>query len=494
MAQAKSNRWWIWVLLLVVASAAGYAAYFAQQGSKTPKYEFRTAVVSRGDLIQSVTANGQILPLTNVTVGSQISGQIKEVAVDFNMRVTNGQLLAKIDPSTYERDLQQSQADLSNAQAALRLAQVNDQRAQALLAKKLIAPSDADQTAAALEQARAMVTMRQAAVERSRVDLDRTTIYSPVDGLVISRNVDVGQTVAASFNTPTLFQIVTDLSRMQIEAAVSEADVGGVEEGQRVTFLVDAFQGRTFEGKVRQVRYAPTTNQNVVTYTTVIDVRNDDLKLRPGMTANVSIITAEKDGVLRVPNAALRFRPPEGTVAVPVTNAPLAGTGTNGPTGNAAGAKAAPTGEAPTPPWVAEGRTPSREERQKFFEGLTPEQREQMRARMQARGGGGGFGGGGGGGFGGAAAGNAGRSQNEGPGTHTVYILSAASDPSGGAAAPLKAVTVKTGISDGVNTEILEGLKEGEAIVAGLKTAGTTLAARPNTPFGGPMGGMRPPR
>lgn len=484
------------MLLLVVLSGAGYAAYFAQQGAKMPRYEFRTNVVSRGDLIQSVTANGQILPLTNVTVGSQISGQIIEVLVDFNMKVTNGQVLAKIDPSTYERDLQQAQADLTNARAALHLAQVNNDRSQSLLAKKLIAPADADQTEATLEQARAQVTMREAAVERAKVDLGRTTIFAPVDGLVISRNVDVGQTVAASFNTPTLFQIVTDLSRMQIEAAVSEADVGGVEDGQRVTFTVDAFQGRNFEGRVRQVRYAPTTNQNVVTYTTVIDVRNDDLKLRPGMTANVSIITAEKDGVLRVPNAALRFRPPEGTVAVAPTNAPIVGVGTNAPAGNAA-AKPAPAGEAPTPPWVAEGRAPTREERQKFFESLTPEQREQMRARMQARGGGrpGGFGGGGGlgggGGFGEAGGSSASRPQNEGPGTHTVYVLANPADANGSSAL-LKEVTVKTGISDGVNTEILEGLKEGDVIAVGLKTSTTTLAARPNSPFGGPMGGMRP--
>ena len=484
-------------------SAAGYAAYFTQQGTKTPRYEFRTNVVTRGDLIQSVTANGQILPLTNVTVGSQISGQIKEVLVDFNMRVTNGQVLAKIDPSTYERDLQQSQADLANAQAGLNLAKVNNDRSQSLLSKKLIAPSDADQTAAALQQAQAMVTMREAAVERSRVDLGRTTIYSPVDGLVISRNVDVGQTVAASFNTPTLFQIVTDLSRMQIEAAVSEADVGGVEEGQRVTFLVDAFQGRTFEGKVRQVRYAPTTNQNVVTYTTVIDVRNDDLKLRPGMTANVSIVTAEKDGVLRVPNAALRFRPPEGTVAMVPTNAPMAGAGTNAPAGAAAAAKPAQAGEMPAPPWVAEGRTPTREERQKFFESLTPEQREQMRARMQARGGRGGGGspggfgeggGGFGGGFGGPGGNNASRPQNDGPGTHTVCVLANPAEATGSSAL-LKAVTVKSGISDGVNTEILEGLKEGDVIATGLKVTTTVLTASPNSPFGGPMGGMRrPPR
>ena len=186
------------------------------------------------------------------------------------------------------------------------------QRAQELFGSKLISQSEFDQTDATLSQAEAMVKMREANVERAKVDLSRTTIYSPIDGMVINRQIEVGQTVAASLNTPTLFVITDDLARMRIEAAVSEADVGGVTEGQTVNFTVDAFPRRPFKGTVQQVRFAPTTNQNVVTYTTIVGVDNAELKLRPGMTANASIVIAERKNALRVPNAALRFRPPEG--------------------------------------------------------------------------------------------------------------------------------------------------------------------------------------
>src|SRR6185503_1780116 len=178
-----------------------------------------------------------------------------------------------------------------------------------LLASDLVAAADLDKTLADLHQAEAVLKMREAAVNKTKVDLERTTIYAPIDGMVISRNVDVGQTVAASFTAPTLFVIANDLTKMQIEAAVSEADVGGIEMGQQVDFSVDAFPGRTFHGSVSQVRYAPVTNQNVVTYTTIVDVSNPDMKLRPGMTATASIISAKRSSVLKIANAALRFRP-----------------------------------------------------------------------------------------------------------------------------------------------------------------------------------------
>jgi HlyD family secretion protein len=357
-----------------------------------------------------------------------------------------------------------------------------------LLDNRLISQAEFEQSDVALLQADAAVKMRDAALAEAKVDLDRTVIYAPISGVVISRRVEAGQTVAASFNTPELFQIANDLTQMQIEAAVSEADVGGVQEGQRVTFLVDAFPNRQFTGKVRQVRFAPTTNQNVVSYTTVVDVKNTDRKLRPGMTANASIITAERTNVIRVPNSALRFRPPEGAVIGSTNDVVAKSAGTNAPSSRPEGL--------PIPPWVAEGRRPTDEERKKFDETLTPEQREQMRVmrdRMRAQmSQGGGPGGGGMMGFGGG--GSAG-SAADSPGIRTVYLIDTAASQPGKPV--LQAVSVRTGISDGANTEIVEGLKEGEVVVTGVVVAETTATAtstpaRPGSPLGGsPFGGPR---
>src|ERR1051326_490409 len=313
MTPKKRSGFWKWLFLLRVLGGAFGGWRWYQNRTKEPPLDYRTAAVARGDITQAVTANGQINAVKSVAVGSQVSGIITDIKVDFNARVTNGQVVAQIDPSTYDQIITQSDADLANAQAALELAQLNWRRAKELRASDLIAISDFDKAVADLHQAEAVVKMREAALKKAKVDLERTTIYSPIDGVVISRVVDVGQTVAASFNAPILFTIANDLRHMRIEAMVSEADVGGVQEGQHVSFTVDAFPGRSFRGEVTQVRYAPVTNANVVNYTAVIEVANDDLKLRPGMTANASIITAERRDVLRIPNAALRFRPPEDT-------------------------------------------------------------------------------------------------------------------------------------------------------------------------------------
>jgi HlyD family secretion protein len=311
----RSRKWMVIIAGGVVLAAIGlwYAKF---RGNGAPQYQ--TTPVVRGDVIQLVTATGQLNPVTNVQVGCQISGTIAKLYADWNSPVTNGQLVAQIDPATYLADLHQAEGDLANSQAALELTKVNAVRAQELYESKLIPHSDYDQAMANLHQAAATIQMKQAAAEKSRVDLQYCTIYSPVDGMVISRNVDVGQTVAASFNAPVLFVIANDLTKMQIDANVAEADVGGVEELQKVDFSVDAFPNRTFHGDVVQVRNSPLTVQNVVTYDTVIGVNNPDLKLKPGMTANVSIIIAQHNDVLRVPNSALRFHPPE---SGPSTNA-----------------------------------------------------------------------------------------------------------------------------------------------------------------------------
>src|SRR5213076_2223521 len=298
-----------------------------------------------------------------------------KLCVDFNSQVKAGQVVAQIDPALFQATVTQAEGDLASTQAALELARVNAKRTQDLFARKTSSQADLDQAVANLHQAEANVKIKQGALDKAKADLEHCTITSPIDGVVISRNVDVGQTVAASLQAPVIFQIANDLTKMQIDSNVAEADVGVLEVGQDVDFTVDAFPMRTFHGKVVQVRNAPITVQNVVTYDTVIGVNNADLKLKPGMTANVSIVVAHKDDVLQIKNAALRYRPAEATPAEMGSRSP------------------APPG---------------------------------------ARGGGG---------------------RQRRTSERTVYVLS------GGRPKP---VQIKTGISDGVVTEVIEGLNEGD--------------------------------
>lgn len=483
-------------MTLVVIIGGGFAArswYRARPAEAAT--EVKSATVARGDITQSVTANGSLNPVRMVEVGSQISGTITNITVDFNSKVTAGQVLAEIDAATYERALLQSDAELANAKASMRLAQLNYRRAAELFGSKLISQSDYDSTDAALAQAEAMVKMREANVERARVDLSRATIYAPMDGVVITRRIESGQTVAASMNTPTLFIIANDLAKMQIEASVSEADVGSVEEGQNVQFTVDAFPGRPFQGRVLQVRFAPTTNQNVVTYTTVVAVDNKDLKLRPGMTANAKLITAERKGVLKVPTAALRFRPPAGVVVKGDTNAPAAADA------KVALVESGPFAGLPVMPWMTGGerRRPSEAERTAYTASLTPEQKQkyeqvmaEVRARFAQGGGPGGGGGFGGGGPDGGGATERRRSEAELPKTATVYLTEKETVPMGGERTVLRPVVVKLGIGDGTSVEVLEGLNEGDQVATGVTTV--AAAAAPRNPLGNPFGGPGRPR
>ncbi|MGE5174326.1 MAG: efflux RND transporter periplasmic adaptor subunit, partial [Betaproteobacteria bacterium] len=286
----------------------------------TPSY--RTDPVTKGDIQQAVTATGTVNAVTTVQVGTQVSGTIKTLYVDFNSRVKKRQIIAQIDPSTFESQVQQAQANLFSAQANLEKAQTalaNDKktfdRNKELLSKNLIPQSDLDTAETNYQTDKALVNSAKAQIEQAKASLDYakqnlayTKIISPVDGVVISRNVDVGQTVAASFQTPTLFTIAQDLTKMQIDTNVAESDIGVIRVGQEVGFTVDAYPDTSFEGKVWQIRKAPITVQNVVTYDVVIQVNNKDLKLMPGMTANVSIVIQTRQNVLRITNAALRFR------------------------------------------------------------------------------------------------------------------------------------------------------------------------------------------
>ena len=436
MANNGKRRWVKWIVMLVVV--AGGAAYFQRQRHDSAP-EYQIATVTRGDLTQAVTATGQLNPVRNVQVGSQISGIILKLNADFNSQVKAGEVIAQLDAGTYQANMNSAEGDLANANAGLELAQVNARRAEELFKNKLIAQSDYDQSVATLHQAEAQVKIRTAALERAKVDFGRCTIYSPVDGIVISRNVDVGQTVAASMSAPTLYVIANDLTKMQIDANVSEADVGGVEVGQDVDFTVDAFPYRTFHGKVIQVRNSPTTVQNVVTYDAVIEVSNPDLKLKPGMTANVAIVVARRENVLKIPNAALRFRPPESATGEKRTNAAPSVMAQNART-NTGGAGG--------------GGAVGRER---------------------------GHGGSGGGSRGGKASG-------ERQPLRTIHVLtSMEAGKSSGTALELKPVQVRIGINDGVMTEVLDGLAEGTQVVISLTNPNASAAPAGNTsnPFGG---------
>jgi HlyD family secretion protein len=438
-------KWWIISIALLAAGAGGWWYYKNKQPSAP---EFTTTKLTRGDLTQAVTATGTLNPVLNVQVGSQVSGIIQQLFADFNSVVKSNQVIAQLDPATYRANLASAESELASAKASLLLAQVNARRAVELFAGGLISQAEHDQTIATLSQAEAQVQIRAASVERASVDLGRCTIYAPVDGTVISRNVDVGQTVAASMSAPILFQIASDLTQMQINASVAEADVGTVAEGQEVEFTVDAFPERTFVGKVIQVRNAPLTVQNVVTYDTIIEVNNADLKLKPGMTANVSIIVQRRENALRLPNGALRFRPSEEWVETVATNAAptvaAADSGTNTPAlAGDPGLRRGPGGGG---------------------------ERGMGRGSRGARGGGG-----------------------ERRNMQTLYVLPAANTAKAGTV-KLKPVRARLGITDGIFTEIIEGLTENDAIVTGANTPMTGSATTPTqNPFGGGRGpgGMR---
>jgi HlyD family secretion protein len=500
LADKGRGRWLKRGVILVILAGVAWAGLRYWTRPSSANMEYKTSPVTRGDITQFVTANGTLTPVQLVEVGSQISGVITEIKVDFNSRVKAGDIVAQMDPATYERALGQTEAELANAEAAQELAQLNYDRGEELYKANLISKSEFDELRVNLTQAKAQVKTRQANVERAKVDLDRTTIHAPIDGVVITRRVEAGQTVAATMNTPTLFTIANDLHNMRIEAAVSEADVGGVEEGQKVQFTVDAFLGRTFEGNVKQVRYAASTNQNVVTYGTIVEVDNKDLKLRPGMTATARFITAERKNVLKLPLAAIRFRPPAGVMLIGDTNAATAKAASG-----AALIESGPFAGLPTMPWMAQGerRRPTDAERAAYVATLTPEQKEkyekvtaEFRARMAQGGGPGGPGGQGfgSGGFGGGPGGGSGprpRPESAEPKTAAVYLKEKppANAPSGQIV--LRAVTVKLGIADASNIEVLEGLSEKDEVVSGTSTAPATT---PRNPLGNPFGGPRPPR
>ena len=297
--------------VLLLLGAIGAVAWWLMPQKVAPESRYVTAPLERGSITQVVSANGTLNPVKLVNVGSQVSGIVKKMHADYNDHVQAGQILLELDPALTQAQVQQSTANVSSAKASLELALANETRMNTLHAQEYVSRQELDQAVQALKSAQAQLAVAEAQAERDRTNLTYTVIRSPVSGVVVSREVDIGQTVAASFQTPTLFKIAQDLRKMQIDSSYAEADVGNIHEGQPATFRVDAFPERSFNGVVRQVRLNPTTQQNVVTYNVVIAVDNADQALMPGMTAYVSIIVAQRKEALLVPNAALRFRPSE---------------------------------------------------------------------------------------------------------------------------------------------------------------------------------------
>ena len=304
----KNKTLWIGVGAVIIIVIIAMLMF---GGKKEEKVTFETATVTKQKIQNTITATGTIEPVTSVTVGTQVSGIVSKLYVDYNSVVKKGQVIAELDKTNLTSELSTARANLSSAQSALNYQQDNYQRYKTLYDKGLVSADDFESARLSYLQAKEQVASSRESVKKAQTNLGYATITSPIDGIVLSKAVEEGQTVAASFNTPELFTIAQDLTDMRVIADIDEADIGGVKEGQRVTFTVDAFPDDSFEGQVTQVRQQATTESNVVTYEVVISARNDDLKLKPGLTANVTIYTLEKNDVLAVPVRALHFMPNE---------------------------------------------------------------------------------------------------------------------------------------------------------------------------------------
>jgi HlyD family secretion protein len=467
--------------LVVVAALVGGYFYWVKDSNKPP--EIATVTVTKGDIVQSVTATGVLQAPTSVDISSQISGQILEVFADYNQAVKKGDVLARLDPATYQSRLRQAEASLASTTASFTLARLNTERTRELRAKNLVSQQELDQAEAQFAQANAQLLTSKATVEDARVNLDRCTLYAPIDGIVLDRIAEVGKMVAASLNAPTLFTLVTSLSTMEISADVAEADIGTVSVGQDVNFTVDAYPNRQFRGRVAQIRNLPKTSQSVVVYATIIEVDNADLRLKPGMTANVSITIAQRTGVLKVANAVLRARIPEKFLP------PKAATTATTPTASG-GAPAQASADGSRRQNGGEGGGNRREQMRQLMQDagvtFTPSQPlaaadvEKLKKLAAERGielperflsGG--------------------RNRASGEATvsnRTVYrLLTPPPD------LKVEPVPARFGITDGSGTEIIDGLKEGDVLVSSVYIPGDTAAAsapqqQNRNPFGGQAG------
>ena len=520
------------LLALLILAIGGGAFYYYRLRETAPKVTVMTAAVTRGDVIDTVGATGTLQAVKTVQVGTQVSGTIESLYADFNSLVKKGQVLARLDPSLFQTQIEQaranlirSQADLERLRVSLDDAKTKLARSKELSSRNLLPKSDLDTAEvnvraaeAQLKSAEAQVTQAQASLNQNEVNLAHTVIEAPIDGLVISRSVDVGQTVAASMQAPTLYVLAADLTKMQVVANLDESDVGRIRPGQRVTFRVDAYPNEQFVGAVSQVRLEPKVQQNVVTYATVIDVPNNELKLKPGMTANVNVEIARSSNVLRIPNGALRFRPTAEMYAALGQPAPEPGAGRGGD-GRRGGPMADPPAAASTPHAEGEGATApppgggrggnganrtqdgggrggNRGDRaNRGTDGLPPEQRERMLQQM--RGGGQDPSGGGRSRGRGSAPAPAAESAAKSSGATTIDALFGplAKTESMGRVftytdKQIHPVRVRIGISDGQMTELIDGeIQQGTELVTNVSTgAGARPAANQAFPFG-PQGG-----
>lgn len=307
----KLSKLWLVVAVVIIVAIVAWAL---SGGKKEEQITFDTAAVAPANIMNSITATGTIEPVTSVTVGTQVSGIVSKLYVDYNSVVKKGQVIAELDKTNLMSQLNSAKTQLATAQSQLNYQTTNFNRYKTLYQKGLVAADDFDNAKLSYTQAKEQVASAKEEVQRAQTNLGYATITSPIDGIVLSKSVEEGQTVAASFSTPELFTIAQDLTNMQVVANVDEADIGDIKEGERVSFTVDAYPDDTFEGTVKQVRQEATTTNNVVTYEVVISAPNADLKLKPGLTANVTIYTAERKGVLSVPSKALRFTPQKETV------------------------------------------------------------------------------------------------------------------------------------------------------------------------------------
>lgn len=500
------------VAAVVIAAIAAAWYLWGNRGAASGEGGYRTETVQRGGIRVAISSTGTLSAISTVTVGSQISGQVSEVLVDFNSPVKKGDILARIDPSTYRAQLEQgnaaiasARAQLAQAQASLRNATLDFQRKQDLVQQKLIARSDFDLARASLDQARAQVSSAQAqirqqtaSVQNTQVNIDRAIIRSPVDGVVLTRKIDPGQTVAANFSAPELFTIAEDLSKMQIELAVDESDIGQIRVGQPVGFTADAFPNRQFKGVVEQVRLAATTTNNVVTYPVIVTVDNSDGTLLPGLTVNAEIEVSSRENVLKLGNAALRFKPGD--------DSPLSGLqpeGAGGPPNGAGGASADMSRD-----WqaLAASLDLNAEQKAAFDRALEEmQQRQAERAaqwqqRNQSQQGGGNRLFGGGRGFGGSSGGSAdpgmlaqmrARMRDRLNQQFAAFVATLSPDQRGkwslGVDAQLsarrvtvyrlangkpEAISIKIGASDGSSTEVSgRDVREGDLIISGERAA-----------------------
>lgn len=475
------------------------AALVACKGGGNKNEQYRTEKVDRGVITMTVTATGTLSAVTTVQIGSQVSGVIARLYADFNSRVTKGQLLAELDPTPFQQTVDQRQADVTKSRVEAANARITYDRSLRLVKAGLSPQSDLDSARAAYEGANAQVQQSTAALNQSMTNLKYTKIVSPIDGIVVDRQYDVGQTVAASFSAPTLFSIAQDMTKMQVQADVDQSDIGRIAVGQTARFTVDSYPDQEFRGRISQIRLNATVSQNVVTYPVIIEVPNPDEKLRPKMTANVTIDVASVRDVLRIPNAALRFKP---DTAVP---------GAAGATSSAGrSAQATQTSQTTETTQTMQTQTATTSGGEQRAEGrrnrmqgdqtattgsLSPEERrarwrnraqgdqtagtttggsspEERAARWGNRGGG----------VAGAAAGLGGAPPTR-KRPQTVYLL--------GADNKIKAVEIRTGITDGHYTQVLSGdLKPGDSIIIGLATSKVDSNAPPGS--NGPMGGGRP--